>query len=484
MSALKRAPIFPLLGLLLSLSLLFAMGCGGPDPDSAHQQSAAQKTETTKKLQGAARGWNVLFLTIDTLRADRLNSYGYTERTTSPELDALFASGVRFDQAIAPRALTWPALATVLTGSYPSGHGVIQNGYDLPDDLETLPKALDEAGYETAAILGNMCKANHQGWDSFQCTQGRDGRGIQWTRDWAEKRAQRQNAPPFFLWVHLFGAHSPYYNGGDLAATELDPTYQGDLVPKKWRLDAIMKEKEQLTTADIRHLNAIYDAAVIGSDRIAGRILAALKEAGLLENTLIVLLADHGEDLYQHNGYLYHACSVYQSSLHVPLGIAAPGLIDGGGTVLQTVELSDVAPTVLDLLGLAPLPAAQGSSLRSYLERPERSGAGKPAFSEYGDTRIRTVQAGPWKLVHNPEKLTPICFAGPEDLYPIAEVELFDLSKDPLEQSNLAEAEPTRAADLKGFLRKRFMGLKTRTEKQELSEELKQELRSLGYVAP
>ena len=245
-----------------------------------------------------------------------------------------------------------------------------------------------------------------------------------------------------------------------------------------------MQERQQLTADDIQHLNAIYDAAVIGSDRIAGRILATLKASGLLEKTVVVFVADHGEDLYQHNGYLYHACSVYQSTLHVPFGITAPGLVDGGGTVTQTVELSDVAPTILDLLGIEPPSQTQGVSLRPYLERPERNGDGKPAFSEYGDTRIHTVQSGSWKLVHNPEKLTPICFAGPEDLYPIAEFELYDLSRDPLEQQNLAAAEPTKTAELQSVLRKRFQGLRARTEAQEVSEELKEELRSLGYVAP
>ena len=456
---------------LLTLGLLLAQGCAAPQPAPPIKRS----------LQGAAQGWNVLLLSVDTLRADRLNSYGYAVRTTSPELDSFLASGVRFDQAVSPRALTWPALATVLTGLYPSGHGVTQNGYTLADDLATLPKILGASGYETAAILSNMCQANHQGWDTFRCTQGRDGRAVQWTEEWTQSRDPSR---PFFLWVHLFGAHSPYYNGGDLAATELDPEYRGNLIARKWRLDAVMQEKQQLAAADVRHLDALYDAAVIGSDRIAGRILANLKAAGLLEKTVVVFLADHGEDLYQHNGYLYHACSVYQSALHVPFGIAAPGLVDGGGEVAQTVELSDVAPTILDLLGIEPMANGHGLSLRPYLERPGRSGAGKPGFSEYGDTRIRTIQSGHWKLVHNPERLTPICFAGPEDLYPIAEVELYDLSQDPYEKENLAATEPAKTAELRELVRRRFIGLKTRSDQQEVPEELKEELRSLGYVAP
>ena len=441
----------------------------------------AEPPSKPPSLTGAAKDWNALLISVDTLRADRLNSYGYTTYETSPRIDALLDSGVRFANANAPRALTWPSLATTLTGLYPSGHGVTQNGYDLPDLLPTLPKILSEQGYQTGAYLSNMCKANHQGWESFRCSQGRDGRSVQWALEWADNLQENR---PFFLWVHLFGAHGPYYNGGDHVVSELDPDYQGDLVAKKWRLDAVIKEQETLAQDDVRHLNAIYDAAVIGTDRLVARILDGLKERGELDKTLIVFLADHGEDLYQHHGYIYHACSVYQSTLHVPLGIVAPGLFPSGSAVEQPVELSDVTPTLLDLLGLPPLEESHGLSLRPYLERPQRGGLGKPAFSEYGDSRIHTVQHAGWKLVENPDAIVPVCFAGgPPNHYPIEEVELYNLATDPLEQINLAAQEPTKVAELKGLIRQRFSKLKDRSGDQELPEDLKEELRSLGYVA-
>src|SRR6202035_3667047 len=116
-------------------------------------------------LAGAARGWNLVLLSIDTVRADHLGAYGYRVRATTPRMDAVLASGVRFDAAMAQRAATWPSLASVLTGLYPSAHGVAENGYGFPDDLPTLPKLLHAAGYETGAFLSNMCQANHQGWD-------------------------------------------------------------------------------------------------------------------------------------------------------------------------------------------------------------------------------------------------------------------------------------------------------------------------------
>ncbi len=453
------------------LPLALALAACGSDPGPP----------APRDLTGGARGWNLVLLSVDTLRADRLGAYGYQKRPTSPAIDALMASGVRFDRAMAPRALTWPTLATVLTGLYPSGHGVIENGQELPDDLPTLPRLLQGAGYATAAFLSNMCHANHQGWEHFTCTRGQDGRAVAGALDWLGAAPAGQ---PFFLWVHLFGAHSPYYNGGDLAAARLDPGYQGPLGPKKPLLDRVMAEGLDLDERDLAHLDALYDAAVMGSDGLVGQLAAALAASGRGERTLVVFLADHGEDLYQHNRYLYHACSVYQTTLHVPLALVAPGLLPAAASVPQTVELADVAPTVLALLGLAPPAGAHGVPLLRYLARPGQGGEGRPAFSEYGDTRIRTVVAGPWKLISNPDHLTPYCFAGgPPDLYPIAPLELYDLAADPGERRNLAAEHPDKVAELEGLIAARFRNLPRRPVAGEVPEEVKRQLRALGYVA-
>lgn len=466
------------LGLCVSLA-----SCGG-DPD---KPAAEAKTPERPRLAGGAKGWNVVILSIDTLRADRLGAYGYKVRPTSPRLDAQLASGITFESAMAPRSATWPSLASLLTGLYPSGHGVQENGYGFPDDLPTLPKILQGAGYRTGAFLSNMCKANHQGWDAFACSGGQDGKTIRRALDWTSSLAAEGSAEPdkpFFLWVHLFGAHGPYYNGGDLAARELDPGYQGPLGTKKWQLDQVMAQRTPLGPRDLQHLNALYDAAVIGSDRLAGELLDQLRAAGKLDRTLVVVTADHGEELYQHNEYLYHSCSVYQTTLHIPLGISAPGLIPAGGRVPQTVEMTDVAPTLLALLGLPPLQEVHGKPLVRTMERPGEGGAGPPAYSEYGDTRLRTVLAGDWKLVHNPDGLEPVCIPGaPMPHFPIGKVELYDLASDPGETKNLAAAQAAKVAELTRLLDQRFSGLRRRGNPQAVPEELRKELEALGYVA-
>jgi arylsulfatase A-like enzyme len=457
---------------LLAAVLTVLVGCRGEPSDGAR-----------RRLAGAAAGWNVLLLSVDTLRADRLGAYGYERRPTSPRLDQLVAGGVRFESAMAPRAATWPSLASVLTGLYPSGHGVLANGYGLPDDLPSLPRLLHDAGYTTAAFLSNMCKANHEShkWDERRCAAGADGRVNRWVKEWSGRVARDR---PFLLWVHYMGAHPPYYNGGDRAATVLDPGYDGPLQPRRRLLDRVMQEPIALGPRDLVHLDAIYDAAVAGTDGLAGALLAELQRAGLLERTVVVFLADHGEELYQHHRYLYHACSVYQTTLHVPLAFVAPGLLPAGASVAPTVELLDVLPTVLELLGL-PLPAERhGASLVGYLERPAAAGAGKPAFSEYDDTRIHTALLGDWKLVDNPDGVAPRCMEGvPEGFYPIARQELYDLGRDPGETTNLAASQPARVAALRELIARRFAGLANRARRQELDPELRKELQALGYVA-
>ncbi len=423
----------------------------------------------------------MVLLSIDTLRADRLGAFGYTARPNSPNLDDLARQGIRFGSAMSQRAATWPSLATVLSGLYPSGHGVLGNGYSFPPDVETLPRVLQAAGYQTAAFLSNMCSAGHTGWDTFRCTSSNDARANREAIAWA---AAAKPERPFFLWVHYFGPHPPYFNGGDRAGRDLDPGYTGPLAPRKNTLDRIMLAGNRLGAADLRHLDALYDAAVSGTDSRAAELFAALGSAGKLEHTLIVVLADHGEELYQHNRYFYHSCSVYQSTLHVPLWFSAPGLLAAGQRVEQPVELVDVAPTVLALLGVRSPAAMQGLSLVPYLERPTSGGAGKPAYSEYDVSQIRTVLADGWKLVDNPEGLSPDCVPGaPRGFYPIGRLELYDLEKDPGETTNLAASEPAKVQELRGMIAKRFAGLAGRRQKQAIPQGLSDELKSLGYVA-
>lgn len=450
----------------LTLAVLSVVSCGEEEPPD---------------LSGTAANWNLLVLSVDTLRADRLAAWGYDVRQNSPHLDGLVRSGTRFETAMAPRAITWPSLASAMTGLYPTGHGVAQNGYDFPDEVPTLAKLLAAQGYQTGAFLSNMCSANHQGWDTRYCSRSVDGRTTLRALQWSE---QIDRERPFLMWAHYFGGHSPYTNGKHRFGDFLDPTYEGPVAAQKGVLDAIMTEKIALSETDVGQLDALYDAAVLGTDDTIGDLLKGLGDAGLLERTLVVFFADHGEELYDHHGYLYHACSVYQSGLRVPLAFVAPGLLGADKQVSGVVELIDVLPTLLDLLGVEAPAELHGRSLAPLLADPVGSRGDRPAFSEYDQTRIHTVLAGDWKLVDNPDGHHPICFGGaPADLYPIARAELYDLRSDPGETTNLADQYPERVEALRRLIERRFASLTDRIEDQELPEDLKRELEALGYLA-
>lgn len=477
----RPARLLATISVLVSFCLLSQIGCS-PSKGDRQRESATQRTR--EDLRGAAAGWNVVLISIDTLRADRLNAYGYTTRTTSPAMDTLIGRGLRFDQASAPRAETWPSLATALTGLLPSGHGLVYNGDRFPEGLPTLPLLLDEQGYQTGAFFSNMCDANHLGWDTKSCTSKGDQSLLVEAGEWLGQVASDE---PVLLWTHFFGAHGPYYNGGDLAK-QWDPDYDGIVAPKKGVLNRIQTDGIALDERDIRHLDAVYDAAVFGTDLRIGRLLELLAQHLDMERTVVVLIADHGEDLYRHHGYLYHSCSVYESSLRVPFALVAPGLIDPGGVAEQPVELADLLPTLLDLLGLQTPTCQHGQSLLPYLIRPDRDGVGKPAVTEYGLAPIGTVREGDWKLITNPTDHRQVCLPGTDaNFYPIGNAELYDLATDPEEQTNLASSQPERVEQLSAVRRERVGRLcrpDVDLEQLDLSPERIKALEDMGYVVP
>jgi arylsulfatase A-like enzyme len=234
----------------------------------------------------------------------------------------------------------------------------------------------------------------------------------------------------------------------------------------------------------------------MGTDGLIGELLRGLSALGENERTLVVFLADHGEDLYQHNQYLYHACSVYQSSLHVPLAFVAPGLLPAGAAIAGPVELSDVLPTMLELLGLPPPDCIHGRSLVPAIERAVASRdseldvdghfAGQ-AMSEYGDSLVSTFQEGSWKVVSNPDREAVPCMQGvPAGFYPIGETELYDLASDPGEQLDLSISHPEEAARLRERQTLRRASLcaapAAAREAEALPDDVRRQLEELGYV--
>jgi arylsulfatase A-like enzyme/Tfp pilus assembly protein PilF len=400
----------------------------------------------------ATRPLNVLIISIDTLRADRLGAYGYAKART-PALDALAARGARFERAFTVMPLTLPAHTSLFTGTFPAFHGVRDNGgFYVDEERDTLAELLAARGYRTGAVVAAFVLDGRWGleqgfdtyYDNFDLSKdvppgmdmiqrpGREvvDRSIEWL--------QSVGDAPFFAWVHLYDPHAPYE------------------APEPYR------------SSFPRTLDGAYDAEVASTDAEVARLLAALDADGRLDDTLVVVIGDHGESLGQH-GEQAHGFFIYESVLHVPFILAGPGIEPR--IVPDQVRIVDVMPTLLDLLGLPHPAATQGVTLV-----PTLSGGriDLPAFAEtwypryhYGWSELMSLRDGRYKFILAPTR------------------ELYDLEQDPGELENLAASNPERAAAAERSLRdmlERISSAEAATGPRTIDPAVEERLRALGYV--
>jgi arylsulfatase A-like enzyme len=267
---------------------------------------------------------HLVLVTLDTLRADRLSAYGH-DRLTSPHLDALAARGIRFEDAISQATLTTASHASLLTGLNPPAHGPEHlSGQNLAEENLTLAEVLKQAGFTTAAFVSALPlrrgRGFEQGFDVYDDHRGKKG---------LERNAASTNAsvarwledPPqgrVFLWVHYFDAHLPYRAPRAVrerfAARPAQPSLRRFI-------NVNDKGRRRPSPALVRHMKDLYDAEIAFVDSALGRLEEMLEQAGLLEDALVVVLADHGESLGEHGLYFVHF-DVYPESARVPLILA------------------------------------------------------------------------------------------------------------------------------------------------------------------
>ncbi len=396
---------------------------------------------------------NVVLITLDTTRADRLGSYGYAAAST-PHLDRLAADGVRFERAISPAPLTLPAHASLMTGRNPFGHGVRNNGhFVLASDVPTLAEWFAGAGYDTAAFVSAYVLDRQFGLargfthydDALDPPRGPGGslelerrgdRTVAAASAWLSARATAADRP-YFLWVHLYDAHHPYTPPASLRAQFETRPYDGEI--------------------------AFQDAQV-------GHLLARTAGAGG-RAPLVVVAADHGESLGDH-GESTHGLFVYEGAVRVPLIVAWPGVLTPA-VVAPPVGLVDIPATLADLAGLAPFAGPDGRSLRPLLSgEPPSAWPSRPLYAEtlfpeffMGWAALRTVRDGEWKLIDAPE------------------AELYDLAADPGERVNLHAREPARARALRRTLETLARAAPERRTTAPVTDEARRRLSALGYVS-
>jgi arylsulfatase A-like enzyme/Tfp pilus assembly protein PilF len=407
---------------------------------------------------------NVLLVTFDTTRADHIGCYG-NDSVSTPTIDGIAAQGVLFRNAYSPIPITLPSHTTMLTGMTPLSHGVRDNGlFVVPAEVETLAEVLSRAGYACAAAIGSyplMAKFGlDQGFELYDDRvaarwEDHRGRQVRFKQDlyFDERKAARVNdalvpwltensSRPFFAWAHYYDPHHP-----------LDPPPPYDQL----------------------YANRPYDGEIAYADESFGTLLEELRRLGVEDRTVVVFASDHGEGLGEHNETT-HSMLLYDTTLRVPLVFRVPGGVEGR-TVEERVGLIDITPTILDLLGIEPPRNLDGRSLAPLLLSPA-----PPAATSSRDLYIETLSP---RLVNGWGELRGILsydykyIHGPRP-------ELFNLTTDPHELTNLYADEPDRAAGLRSRLEQQLDALDGagRSAAAELDEESRRRLAALGYLLP
>jgi choline-sulfatase len=407
--------------------------------------------ETHPPAPAAAR--NLVIVTIDTLRADRLGCYG-NRGVATPRLDHIAAGGALFEQATVHVPLTRPSHASIFTGLLPAEHGLRDNvSPSLAPEVPTLAPMLKAAGFRTGAFVSSIVLSRqsglHRGFDEYADrfeVDGDDARflnTIQRPGDVAMKEAlawiQSAGDGRFFAWIHLYDPHDPYEPPEPYAS---------------------------------QYAGRPYDGEVAWTDELMGRLEGALQRLGQEDKTLLVVTSDHGEGLGEH-GETVHGFFVYESTLRVPLIVRGPGVLPGR-RMTGVARSVDLLPSVLDLLGV-PAPAGwkgSGRSLGPVLRGTAPMEVSEPAYAEsllpllhYGWSDLRAMRDGRWKYIQAPRP------------------ELYDLEADPGETRDLAAEMPARAEALRNGLAAHLAREReVKTDAAGVPADLLEKLGALGYL--
>lgn len=425
---------------------------------------------------------NVLLIVVDTLRHDHMSTYGY-ERATTPHVDALLARrGVVLEDAYSQAPWTLPSVVSFLTSRYP-GELLGENmaAFGIPPSVLSLPERIRALGYDTAGFYANPALYRDNGFERGLETAFTPPADLEWFMRHADDLNNRlipwlgaHQHRPFFLYAHYLDPHDPYDNPEIVNdRSPYYPDYPGHLTGSM--IHGIYGGYHRLyrPEEDVRHITALYDSEVHYVDRFVGQLIESL-EPEVLDNTLIVFTADHGEELYDHHGWK-HGQTLYDEQIHVPLIFRWDRHLPPGQRLKGTVELVDLVPTVMAALGQPADPHWQGKNLLPAL-RGETPLPRRPAFSQHlssGPLRAASVFDGQKLILFNrrtpfdpPDKLQEHLWR--IDLERMADVELYDLDKDARETTNRAAADPESVARLAPIIHRhldrRLPGLRVAVE--------------------
>ncbi len=405
---------------------------------------------------------DIVLVSIDTLRADGLGCGG-NPRGPSPHLDRLARGSATFAACIAQASATLPSHRSLLQ-SLPASR--------TSDASPTLAEVFRDAGWATVAWTGGGNLSRELGFDRGFETWEESGEGLAWSAarfaEWLD--AGGGGGRPYLAFLHGYDVHVPYHPPAPLVRL-YDPDYDGRITPEETRplcraIRRLGRWEEYTGSTDLdardrTHLRALYDAAVRAADRRVGRMLRSLEERDPDGRAIVAIVSDHGEEFFEH-GSVLHSHTVFQELVHVPLILHAPGTGRAGVVHGGVVRNLDVAPTLVDLAGLPPVPDHFGDTLRGILQGGAEPG--RPATSEMA--RWKSLLRWPWKVVAEGNRAA-----------------LFDLATDPGETTDLAASHPDTTTALLTELRKLVSGAAVdELDLQAGTEEQRARLRALGYV--
>lgn len=421
--------------------------------------------------QGESRLPDIVLITIDTLRADHLGAYGHTQ-DVSPNIDALAASGVRFERALSQAPWTLPSMASLHTSLYPREHGAIGSELSLPGEATTLAEALRSEGYRTIGIVSNVFVSErhglHQGFEVFD-ESNVAGHAAVTSRDLTDNALIRlrsyDSQRPLFLWIHYFDPHFTYVRHPKFARAP-EPSIS---MPKKLHWRYLDLEAPSFGPAELAYIRGVYDEEIAYTDHHIGRLLDELEPLGF-GDAIVALTSDHGE-YFLERGRFGHGKDVYPELLHVPLIIAGPTERIGAPRVVsETVELTSVPRTLLTLAGLDASGFGGDDLLRLT------AGTARVCFVEGGhahgpEERKHAVVTERWKLVRHLDD---------------GRLQLFDLANDPNEHFDLAPRPTEEAAaalpELEDALARYALRQAFTPASVSLDESEMEHLRQLGYA--
>lgn len=421
---------------------------------------------------------NVVLITMDTTRVDFLGAYGFPQ-LVSPHVDALARRGVVYEDAYSTAPFTGPAHASILTSQHPSKHGIIFNGHrvdgTIGDGSESLAEILARRGLSTGAVVSSGVLdpryGFRRGFDFYRrigiSQDGDKGGKASLVTDAAIAWLQENASEPFFLWVHYIDPHLPY-----VIEEEIQEALgiQDRAVHGAW--------PHQISTERLRQA---YRGEIFETDAEVGRLLDHFEQMGSTTRTLIVLTADHGEYLHEHGGMIDHSM-LYEQVLHVPLIFAGPGVPENQRRH-GLVSVIDIAPTIIQALGIEATPSHQGTSLWGF---PTDTDPVSPVFAEW---RHFNLVIEPGKVRENRDFLVSVQVGSTKVILPVLapdRIALFNLAQDPNEGINLAQERSNLRSQLETLLHLHIKkdlpnGLQV-ADGVEFDEKDKEMLRALGYI--